>query len=256
MSETPESPASTTVQRRAWQPPQPDQGSPNSRSAWLVTFTDLVALLLAFFVMLFAMMTLDDQLWHRVQQSFSAQWIELAPLAEVRVPDEEQDTPTAELLPGVDLDYLATLMRRELPKHASLANARVDRQVGRLVIALPDRLLFAVNAVRPHQAAADALYALGGVLQNIPNRIEVVGHADPRPMPEDGELSNWELSLARGAAVADMLGRAGYTQPILIRGHGESRYDELSPLLGEETRLSLGRRTDIVILEDGGEAPR
>jgi len=237
--------------RRGWQPPQPDSVT-GSGDAWLVTFTDLVALLLAFFVMLFAMMTLDQDVWESLQEGFAVEWVRLDPLPEPPVPEEERDTPTVELRSGVDLDYLSALLRQELPNHAALAGARIDRQEGRLVIALPDRLLFDSGATRPHPAAADALYTLGGLLRHLDNRVEVLGHADPRPMPEGTTRSNWELSLARGTAVADMLARAGYTQPILIRGHGESRYDELSAVPAE-VRLDLGRRTDIVILDDAGE---
>lgn len=237
---------------RRWQPPQPDRVT-GGGDAWLVTFTDLVALLLAFFVMLFAMMTLEQDVWESLQEGFAVEWVQLDPLPEPPVPEEERDTPTAELRAGIDLDYLSALLRRELPNHAALAGARIDRQEGRLVVALPDRLLFDSGATRPHPAAADALHTLGGLLRHLDNRVEVLGHADPRPLPEGETRSNWELSLARGAAVADMLARAGYTQPILIRGHGESRYDELSSL-PDDVRLTLGRRTDIVILDDAGEA--
>ena len=44
--------------------------------AWLITFADLAALMLSFFVMLFAMKSVETEAWHAVRESLS---LELAP---------------------------------------------------------------------------------------------------------------------------------------------------------------------------------
>ena len=79
-------PGAAAARRPAWQPPAPDAPTTGSSTAWLVTFTDLVALLLAFFVMLFAMMTLDRAVWNSLQDGFAVDWVQLDPLPEPPTP--------------------------------------------------------------------------------------------------------------------------------------------------------------------------
>jgi chemotaxis protein MotB len=63
----------------------------------------------------------------------------------------------------------------------------------------------------------------------------------------DGEYpSNWELSLARAAAVGNALKRAGYRRDIIAYGLADSRYDQL-PKLEEVQRQTMARRVDIVV---------
>ncbi len=59
--------------------------------------------------------------------------------------------------------------------------------------------------------------------------------------------SNWELSLARAAAVANALRRSGYTEDIIAYGYADSRFSQL-PDLPADQRRALGRRVDIVVL--------
>ena len=68
------------------------------------------------------------------------------------------------------------------------------------------------------------------------------------PRLSAGEFgSNWELSLARAVAVAEMLARSGYSGQVVSRGFGDSRYAQLSSRLDLEQRRRLARRVDIII---------
>jgi len=88
-------------------------------------------------------------------------------------------------------------------------------------------------------------------LRNIGNQIEINGHTDPVPATGGEYASNWELSVARAAAVANALRRSGYAEDIIALGFADSRFSQL-PDLPTDQRNALGRRVDIVVLPDAG----
>ena len=132
-----------------------------------------------------------------------------------------------------------------------LAHSRIIRLEDRLVIALPGDLLFAPARADLSEKARQAVFNLGGVLRNIGNQIGIDGHTDPVSVTGGAYTSNWELSLARAAAVADALRRSGYTEDIVVYGFADSRFSQL-PDLPVDQRRALGRRVDIVVLPNAG----
>ena len=227
-------------------PPRP-YGDP----VWLITFADLVGLMLAFFVMMFAMSGIDGAKWRGVANALSRS-LDPVIAVEDEGPRAERNVEEVAIEPGSDLDYLAALLARELAAEPALAAAVLRPVDDRIVISLPADLLFEPISARLGGQAGPALFALGGLLRNLDNRIEVAGHADRRAIDSPDYPSNWELSLARALAVADALRESGYGRPIVARGYGDSRFDEISPRLAAARREALARRVDIVIREAGG----
>jgi chemotaxis protein MotB len=220
-------------------------GRRGSANAWMVTFTDLVALMLTFFVMIFAMSTVKVSDWQSLSDSLRRHLDSVAG-QQVAAPSLRLDMPAPERTAGADLDYLAGLLRGQLRSTPALEQARVRLEGDRLYLSLPADLLFDSGRYALTQSAADAVFAIGGVLRNLSNAIEVVGHADPRP-PKRRYASNWELSLLRAHAVADALLDAGVPAPLRARGHGDALFAQLSDRLPPERRRALARRVDLVI---------
>lgn len=216
---------------------------------WLITFTDLVGLLLAFFVMIFAMSTIDEE---RFRELTGAVNLNRAPLPggiEATIQDE-RNAPQASVELGHDLGYLATLLREQLGREPLIAGTMVRQDGAQVILSLPAELLFAPNGAEPTAQGEQALFALVGLLRNLQNRIEVEGHADPKPPAADSYASNWELSLARAATVALRLEAAGYRQPVTARGRAAARYDEIAESLPPAERDALARRVDIIVHEE------
>lgn len=99
--------------------------------------------------------------------------------------------------------------------------------------------------------ARAALFRLGGALSTVANQLGVNGHSDPSPVAGGDYASNWELSTARAAAVANQLRAAGYADPIVAFGYSDSRYDQLPPMPPAQRQL-MGRRVDIVVFPTSG----
>lgn len=224
--------------------PIPDQ-SDQTRSNWLVTFADLIALVLAFFVMLYATQKIERGDWQAMIASLSQS---------LNVTTESREAPQAEkniLIvdppQATDLAYLEALLDGVREAEPALANIVMHRLDDRLVIALPGDLLFFPGRADPVPGASERIAILANLLRNVSNRLDVFGHTDPTPVPGQVFESNWELSLARAEMIAAMMRSAGYARPLGSFGLADTRFDEVAQITSRARRLQLARRVDLVI---------
>ncbi len=231
--------------RRAGDPPGP--------SIWLISFTDVMALMLTFFVLLFAMSNPKQEDWEdftdTLQNNFNKYYGQ--PLN--RGIQDAISIEKVDFSRALDLSYLKTLIVSLTKQEESLKDIELYPQPGRLIVSLPEDLLFEPGSDALGDGSTRALFTLAEMLGRIKNRVEIVGHADPRPVRTERFSSNWDLSFARAAQVSAALARYGYTRPVRVRAQASGRYGDLADKLPEAERLSLSRRVDIIIMEDDGK---
>ena len=219
-------------------------------AAWIVIFTDMVALLLTFFVMLFSMSSVKLDKWTEIIDALSRT---LNPAKEepVVVPTAEYNISTIFRKRAINLDYLQAVFKQKIARDELIQDSPIVHLNDRIVISLSGDLLFPQGSAQPTEEARQALFLLGGVLRNINNTLGVNGYSEEDNFSSSAFASNWELSLARAIAVANELKRAGYTDEILSFGYGKSRSPALKDF-PEDRRRILSRRVDIVIMSTGG----
>lgn len=224
---------------------------PPSRG-WMVIFTDLVALMLTFFVLLFSMSNVQVDRWDRMIDTLSRSLNPTREKPEVSVV-AQYNISTVFRKRAVNIEYLAAVLKETMGKDDVLTRARLILQEDRLIIALPGDLLFGQGSAVLSDRARDALFGLGGVLRNVGNQIGVDGHSDPGLPAESTYKTTWELSLARAVAVANTLRGTGYPYDIIAFGHGDSRFADLPPVPDAERR-AMARRVDILVFSivEGG----
>ena len=222
--------------------------------AWLVIFTDLVSLMLTFFVLLFSMSNVKLSEWKNIIDSLSRT---LAPTPEkvVKAQTATFNIGTVFRKRAINLDYLASVIKDGIAEIEILADAQIVRMEDRLVIALPGDLLFEPGRAVMTDRAREAMFVIGGMLGNIGNEIGVNGHTDAAPPKGDEYKSNWELSTGRAAAITNALRQAGYPDSIIAFGYADGRFKHLPELPAAE-RQSLARRVDVVILPTSGGLSR
>jgi chemotaxis protein MotB len=222
-----------------------------STRGWMVIFTDLVSLMLTFFVLLFSMSHVQVDKWDDMIDA----------LSQTLNPSREKTTTTVSAQynistvfrkRAINLDYLTAVLGETIAQEPVLAKSQLVLGDDRLIIVVPGDLLFEPGRAVLSQRARDALFHLGGVLRNVGNQIGINGHTDPRPPSGGAHASNWELSLARSVAVANTLRRTGYPYDIMTLGHADTFYARL-PELPVEQRQALARRVDIVIFPTVGD---
>ncbi len=229
-----------------WEPEHAIEPEHRNTRMWMITFTDLVSLLLTFFVMLFAMSNVKIDEWDKIIDSLS-RTLNPAPEETIRKPTAQLNIGTMFRERAVNLDYLASVIEENLENDPVLRDVLVVRLEDRLMVALPGDLLFDPGAALISERAEGAMYTLGAMFANIGNAIGVTGHTDPDPPDGETFTSNWELSIARASSVANAIRRGGYDQPVAVLGYADSQYNRL-PNLSDEERRQLARRVDVIIM--------
>lgn len=225
-----------------------------SSHMWLLSFTDVMALMLTFFVLLFSMSNPKKEQWEKftneVQQNFNR--FQGRPLN--RGAQDTVNIAKVNYSKALNLKYLEAIISNLLEEDPALSKIRLIPNGANLIISLPQDLLFNAGQASVGEQGNKALFSLASTLSRIKNRIEVVGHTDPRPVRQGNFKSNWELSLARAANVAGVLENVGYSRDITVRGHASARYNDLPSTIDMQERLDLSRRVDIVVMEDDGKS--
>src|SRR5690606_9502400 len=107
----------------------------------LLSFADLLSLVLTFFVMMYSTTAIQNEKWEAFINSFSKHFH-----ITTRSAEAEPYLPNATIGPqemtGMDLDYLKPVLVEKLAHYPELSRARVDRTRNRLLISVPRDALF------------------------------------------------------------------------------------------------------------------
>lgn len=220
-------------------------------SVWLMTFADITALLLAFFVMLFAMSSLEPEKWQSVISRVVT--VDQQEDSKAPPPDSPDTVRNEDIAPALPTDYLSQVLAEKFQRHAILSRVMVHRLDRQVILSLPSDALFKSGEIVLTPAAREALFGLASAVATLGNQIDVYGHTDKPPETQRAFTSKWTLSLARAVAVATELKRTGLARNVTMLGLGDSRFSHLDPKLSVARRHALARRVDIVIHSTEGE---
>jgi len=195
-----------------------------STDRWMVSYMDVLTILLIFFVAAAAQSAMPH-------------------------PTPEKAAVILSVPPPVPLTHAELLKPQQ--KLASLG-LDLKMEPRGLVISLPQTILFASGDDAVSVEALTTVGQIAEVLREIPNRVSLVGHADAVPIHNRRFKNNWELAAARSLRLLELLGRDG--------GIEESRlsvasYSSFEPKDSNDTAdgRASNRRVEIVILDERGQ---
>jgi chemotaxis protein MotB len=117
---------------------------------------------------------------------------------------------------------------------------------GRMVLVLPNDVLFDSGKTEIKPRGKEALAQVAGVLGTFADRhFQVAGHTDDEPIRVSHFDSNWQLSVERGVRVVELLIKAGM-RPGALSAAGYGEFDPIRPNDSAESR-SLNRRIEITL---------
>lgn len=222
--------------------------SPPVQNLWAVTYGDLVTQILAFFILLFSISTLDVHKYKTALASFSAN-LGVLPAGTGVVPaGGEVAVPTPR--DPVREPQLSTVRRQvqeALRKNGYEGDVQVELADDRLLLRFPDKVLFDSGRADLRPDARERLDSLVPVLRGIPNLIRIEGHSDSDPIKSGVFPSNWELSGARAATVVRYFTEFQGLKPERFDFAGKGEYYPVAPNDGPENK-ARNRRVDIVVL--------
>lgn len=223
--------------------------------AWIVTFSDIVSLLVTFFIMILTWSTLEIEDFELIRGSLqgalgvvglTSDKTAVLRRRQLRTErNERQGAMNPADQPDVENPYkgLPIRLRRELGEEVDFDALRRGY---RLRIAAD--LLFERGSARLTGTSKAALGAIATTLVPRQNPIRLEGHTDDRFQPTPRYPSAWDLSVARAAAAAQYLATSCGIAPerISVGGYADTR--PALPNISEAQRRR-NRRLDILILE-------
>ena len=190
------------------------ESSEPSVPGWVVTFGDMMSLLLCFFVLLLSFSVISEEEFSQAAASIRSAF-GMLPLQMALVPIEMQPEAGHEARKErtEDVEDVARHIRQRLQKLGMQRDVEVsyDRDGG-IKISLPDTVLFESGQARLVPEAYPVLNEMAVLLSDMAAGafIEVRGHTDDRPVAEtNGFRDNFDLSYQRAYAVARQLLQAG-----------------------------------------------
>jgi chemotaxis protein MotB len=228
---------------------------PEGAADWMLTYGDMVTLLLTFFVMLFTVSEVDEHRLQLIIAAFSGLGIleggntlEQGELAEMghtimALPSQER---------GRALDTARKEAISQFQPEIKTKKVRVTVDERGLVISLAaDSFFREASADVDIEAARLLLQRVVGLLITLPgSSFAIEGHTDATPTAVGGDYpTNWELSSARANNVLHYLVDLGADESkFQTRG-----YADTMPLASNDTRdgRAYNRRIDIVVLSEG-----
>ncbi len=248
-----------------------DESHGAGQERWLVTYSDLITLLMIFFIMMYSMSQIDANKFRAIAESLNitlgggSPKLEIADspsgpsLIEKGSPQdnsatgEEPDKNTQQSSSGnIDAETLTIEnIKAKLDKFAKENNIQTlivsTIEERGLVVSIQDTLLFESGSAEITPNASTILKKISTVLSATSNYIKVEGHTDNLPINTARFPSNWELSVLRATNVVQILVKQGGINPNRLSATG---YGEYRPIADNSTvdGRSANRRVDLVIL--------
>lgn len=232
---------------------------------WMVSYADFVTLLFAFFVVMYAMSSVNEGKY-RVLADTMTEAFKVAPKSPDPIQIGKENKVVSSSKPAVDVIKPIKILpksqrtyEREMKQIAETVSKSVQPLINKgliqitqhklwVEIEMNSKILFSSADSELEEEAFPALKALADVLKKLPNSIDVEGHTDNIPINNELFPSNWELSAARAASVVHLFTRYG-VNPKRLSSIG---YAEFRPIANNSTADGRvrNRRVKIVILAD------
>lgn len=140
----------------------------------------------------------------------------------------------------------------KLKAQSDAGDIQVTVRDGRMVVILPNDVLFDIGRTEIKRPGQESLKAIAGVLRAEPDRhFQIAGHTDNVPIRTDRFPTNWELSTGRALRVMHFLKEQGVPASALSAA-GYAEVDPVAPNDTPEGRKQ-NRRTEITLQPDISE---
>jgi chemotaxis protein MotB len=222
--------------------------------SWLVPYADILTLLLALFIILYASSSIDKEKYQAIMETFQSEFtgtsnpdkqegLTTAPLP----PDEQKVIPPKdEDKPDAGLDELKQKLEKYINNNKLNAVVTLSDTLRGVEVSLNDVALFDSGSAQLKADSYKTLNGIVGLVRTVPNSINIEGHTDNEPISTSTFKSNWELSAARAASVLHFFNNRNI-DPKRLQFTG---YGEYHPLFPNDTaeHKQANRRVTIVIL--------
>ncbi|WP_174545165.1 flagellar motor protein MotD [Methylovorus sp. MM2] len=245
---------------------RPHEEEHENHERWLVSYADFITLLFAFFVVMYAISSVNQGKYNQLTSSLGSAFSgDISPRIGQQVNGSEgstrKNTHRASIIQPINLSQLRSeKMIKERESMAAMA-MKLSNSLSPLIsqgkirmvqnnrgirIDIHDSLLFSPGSATLSPAASGPLGEIAESLKTNSNLIQIEGHTDNQPIHNDQFFSNWELSALRATSLVRSFSASGLDESRLsAAGFGSAQpISDNSTLEGR----AKNRRVSIMIL--------
>ncbi len=250
---------------------------------WLLTYSDLITLLMIFFIVMYTLSKVDATKFQAMAESLNAaigggtpakmsmqtqsgqsliqfntggpqttQPDQLNPAAAAAAAANAAAAAAANAAETRTLQGIKQQIDQFIKASGLQAKVNTSIQQQGLVVRISNTLLFASGSAAISPEAHSILVKLSTILSTLHNYIRVEGNTDNLPINTPQYPSNWELSTARAVNVLEVLAAYGVS-PNELSATGYGEYRPIVPNTSDANREE-NRRVDLVILRNSFDA--
>ena len=237
-----------------------DEENAIDKDAWMVTFSDLLQLLITFFVLLISMASMDDKAVKEMFNVFSGA------TGALNLTEKARDFPqniADEVMPkkigwdelkeilkyNQEIQEARKLLEREAYKNlvtVVTGGVEVVRKGKNVSLSLSEDALFNRGEVEIKDSLKPVLDRIARILSLSRNHVIIEGHTDNQPVRGRYLHTNWEISAARASSVLKYLISTGLIESDRMEANGYAFYRPRVKNL-KDTYRKRNRRIEIVI---------
>ncbi len=236
---------------------------------WLVSYADFITLLFAFFVVMYAISSINEGKYRVMSDSLVSAFKE-SPRSDKLI---EMTTKHAEIMPGSGkpigkmqqqphADSEAPERRRAAESMKKVAKnvldvmqpliqngqVRVTQSPRGVTVEINASVLFKSGEAVLQPQSTETLAAVARVLSQVENPVQVEGHTDNVPINSPSFPSNWELSSSRAGSVVRLFAERGVPAERMVAiGYADNRPVDTNATLDGRSR---NRRVNVLILNE------
>lgn len=195
---------------------------------WLIPYADMLTLLLALFIVMFAMSKTDQEKFEQVANQFNVIFSGGAGIF-----DENGETFVPSILPNkaasnasMEQDKMNDIkesLEKQINSSGYSDKVKVELTEEGLEISIQDAILFNSGDAAVIKDISPLLSQISSMLGDLDNQVKIIGHTDNVPISSSKYSSNWDLSAARAINVMSFFVEKGTLSPerFSIQGYGE-----------------------------------
>ena len=249
---------------------KPKHEEHENHERWLVSYADFITLLFAFFVVMYALSSINEGKYRVLADSIVEAFREVAPSSDKPIPMGKQYTeilqgrgqPIGQGAPRRPEEKAKAAERERMKKLASnvmeamaplvqKGQVRVTQSSKGISVEINASVLFSSAEAKLQPASIQSLAAVAQVLAKVDNPVKVEGHTDNLPIRSEYFPSNWELSSARAGSVVRLFVEQG-VDPARLEAIGYADNRSVDTNNTPEGR-ARNRRVNILIINTGAD---
>lgn len=211
--------------------------------AWMLTFADLVSLLICFFVLLYSMKSVDETIWKKISGSFAGALNYSQKFKQVN-PNNDSTTESERMIESDGMEYIQSILSTKFERDGLLdyVTFKQDTETQELHIKVTGDIMFIADTAEITEKGEQIISYITETIQYLEHKVEIASY-----VAYDNQGLAMQNSMLRSLSVRDYIQSKGNRKAIKVSGFGDAYYNALKNVLPDQELRDKTVALDFII---------